>query len=271
MSLFEFTDYKEYVRHWIKNQPKGGRGQFQRFARALNVHPTLVSHIFRAEKNLSLEQAGQLCRYLKLNPMETDYFLLLVQKGKSGSTELSKIFERQIAEMRKKSKKLINRVSRETELTLEEQSTFYSNWYYSGIRLLTSISRYNTVEAIQNYFGLSQELVKETLDFLTHRGLCKISKDRYSLGPGITHLESSSKDISRHHVNWRLKAIESHPRLTEDDLVFSGPLTISRKDSAKVREMIVKVIQELGRIAKDSPAEELRCFNIDWVGIGPSS
>ena len=267
MSVFDFTDYKDFVRSWVLEKPSKGRGQFQRFAKALSIHPTLVSHIFRGDKNLSLEQASTLCRYLELSSLETDFFLLLVQRAKSGSIDLSKILDRQITEIRKSSKNLVNRVSCEKELNAEEQSVFYSNWYYSGIRLLCSIPEYSTYEAIRDYFGLPSAVVREVLEFLIRTGLCKLEGGCYALGPALTHLESSSKFISRHHVNWRLKAIEKHPKLTGEDLVFSGPLTISKENSARVREKIVKLIQELGQITKNSRSEELRCFNVDWVGI----
>ena len=61
--------------------------------------------------------------------------------------------------------------------------------------------------------------------------------------------------------------MEKHPFLTDDDLVFTGPLSISRTDAAVVRERLVQFIKELGNIIKTSPGEELRCLNLDFVKI----
>jgi len=265
--MFEFEDYKLYVLQWIEGKGSEKRGEFQRIAQALKVHPTLVSHIFRGEKNLSLEQASRLCRYLGLSQLETDYFLLLVQRAKSGSLELTQVFDRQIEELRKRSKTLAHRVTRDTILTDEDKATFYSNWYYSGIRLLTSIPKYQTKAAIEENFQLPMSLISDALEFLTRTGLCRYDGRHYSMGPALTHLESSSKWVSRHHVNWRLKAIEQQSQMTEEDLMFSGPLTLSKKDAAQFRETLLQLIQELGQLAKASKEEELRCFNLDWVKI----
>jgi len=267
MSLFDFDDYKAFINAWIRSKEKNGHGQFQRISEALSIHPTLVSHVFRGKKDLSLEQATALCRYLEFSPLETDYFLMLVQKAKSGSIELSRVLERQITDLQRRARSLVNRVAREAELTEEDKAIFYSNWYYSAIRLLTSIPGFSTTATVQRHLGLSTALVQEVLDFLTQKGLCHFDGKEYSLGPAITHLEAASKFVSRHHTNWRLRAIENHPKLADEDLLFTGPLTISKNDAAAIREKIVRFIQELGRIVKKSPSEELYCFNVDWVKV----
>ena len=267
VNLFEFNDYKSFVNLWISQQENRGRGELQRIAKALSIHPTLVSHVFRGKKNLSLEQASRLCHHFDLSVLETDYFLLLVQRAKSGAMELSKVLDRQINDLKIRAKSLVNRVMREAELSEEDKAVFYSSWYYSGIRLITSIPGLNTKQQIHACTGLPPSLVQEVLEFLAAKGLCQFDGNIYSLGPALTHLEVTSRFISRHHTNWRLKVIENHPRLTEDDLVFTGPLTISKKDAAIVREKIVQFIKELGETVKNSPGEELHCFNIDWVEI----
>ena len=138
-NIFEFGDYKSFINLWISNKGKAGRGEFRRISKALHIHPTLVSHIFRGDKELSMEQASLLCRYLELDSFETDFLLLLVQRAKSGSVELSKILDRQITQYQNRAKSLVNRVTSNMKLTEEDKAIFYSNWYYSGIRLLTSI------------------------------------------------------------------------------------------------------------------------------------
>jgi uncharacterized protein (TIGR02147 family) len=267
MSLFEFDDYKLFVNSRLAELPSKGRGEFQRIARALSVHPTLVSHIFRGEKDLTLEQATSLSHHFGLTTMETDYFLLLVTYSRAGSKALKQVLERQIQSQKKQSRELVNRVIADKTLGEQDKAIFYSNWYFSAIRLLTSIPGIDSREAIRARLGLPLETIDRVLEFLAKTGLCRFDGTRYSLGPALTHLESGSDFISKHHLNWRLKAIERHSYLSDRDMAFSAPLSISRKDADGFRERLVELIQRLGESAKGSDPEELRCFNIDWVKI----
>ena len=128
----------------------------------------------------------------------------------------------------------------------------------------------NSREQIQTTTGLPNALIQDVLNFLVEKGLCRYNGKEYLLGPALTHLEASSRFISRNHVNWRLRVIENHPRLDDDDLIFTAPLTISRKDSLKVREQLVRFVKELGDLVTNSPGEKLQCLNIDWVEIFPN-
>ena len=80
------------MRSWVESR---GRGEFRRISLALGMHTTLVSQVFRGRKSLTEEQAGGLARYMGLGTLETDFLLKLVQRERSGSEELRKIFDRQ--------------------------------------------------------------------------------------------------------------------------------------------------------------------------------
>lgn len=50
-AIFEATDYKIFVRDFIKDKPSGGRGIFRDLANHLRVHTTFISQVFRGDKN----------------------------------------------------------------------------------------------------------------------------------------------------------------------------------------------------------------------------
>lgn len=268
MSIFQFGDYKAFVNEWIAKQPRRGRGVFQKFAMELKVHPTLVSHIFKGSKDLTLEQAVKIHQYLRLPSLDGDYFLLLVQRARSGSEDLKRILDRQINELKSRAMELGNRVRHEGALSEEAKRIFYSNWHYSAIRLASSLDRLRTSAEISRYLSLTVSTVDEVLQFLAENGLVNFENDRFYLGPSVTHLDSKSEMLPTHHINWRRKAIERYHFLKPRELVFSAPLAISKENADQFREKLVALIQELGECARQSQAEELRCFNVDWVEIG---
>lgn len=265
--IFDFQDYRKFVLSWIHSHPKRGRGQYQKIAKHLHVHSTLVSQIFKGDRELTLEQATLLTNYLGLNELETDYFLLLVLRERAGSVHLQLILDRQIEKMQSEAHQLIRRLSHTKRLNQEDQAIFYSAWFYSAVRLLTSIPHFQTREKIYDYFDLPSKLIDRVLDFLTSKSLCLYRDGKYQLGPSVTHLESTAPFAPQHHMNWRHKAMERYHKLEDDELIYSAPLTLSEKDALEFRADLVKFIEVLGKRVRPSSPERLMCFNVDWFRI----
>jgi uncharacterized protein (TIGR02147 family) len=267
MKIFDYSDYKRFVRERLATMPKKGRGEFQKIAQALRVNTSFVSQVFGGYKDFNLEQGSDFCIYWGLSPIETDYFLALIQLARAGSEPLKKNIRRQLVEISKNAHTLSHRLPKEAELNAADRATFYSNWYYSGIRQLTATPQGQSLEQIAACFDLPRDLVRQVLQFLLESGLCIERDGKIQTGPKSTHLEATSPLVSRHHMNWRLKAMERHPRLTVDELAYTSPMTLSKKDVLLIRETTVRFIEHVTKIVDSSASEELYCMNLDWFKV----
>src|SRR4051794_16485735 len=101
MSIFEFLDYRRFLRRHIDHLPKKGRGEVSRIAQAAGVHPSLLSQVLTGDKNLSLEQAQIIAEYLDLTHQETEYFLLMVQHQRAGTAKLRTYFAAKMDQVKK--------------------------------------------------------------------------------------------------------------------------------------------------------------------------
>lgn len=220
-----------------------------------------------AKKCLTEEQASKLCDYMGLNVLETDYFLKLVQLERAGSESLKSVFRRHLKQLQIQSSDIKSRVPEVRNLSEQDRAVFYSSWQYSLIRLLTSIPEYRTKEKIAACLGLSISRVQEILDFLVSRHLCKESRGQYQRTEKNTHVEAGSPLVVRHHQNWRARSLDLQERLAKDDLVFTAPVSFSKKDSEKVRKILLNAISDIAKIIESSPAEEVAYLGIDWIKI----
>jgi hypothetical protein len=109
-SVFEFEDYKTFVRDCVSRTPSGGRGQFRRMAKHLRVHTTLLSHVFRGSKDLTLEQACALGSFLQLSELDADYLLALVERRRAGTHALASAIDRRLTELRRRHQELEHRI-----------------------------------------------------------------------------------------------------------------------------------------------------------------
>lgn len=271
MSLFESTDYREFLEGFVKRQPRGGHGYKLKIAEALRVHPTLITQVLKGRKSFSTEQAYALTQFIGINDLEKDYFLTLIEFDRAGSAALKKFIESKLLKLRQENEKVKNRVQVYASMSEVDQALFYSQWYYSALRLSCGLGEAVTAESLAQNFDLPSELVDKILQFLISRGLVVEKEDKtLDRGPQNTFLPSDSPLISRHHMNWRMKAIERHPRLGTDELAFSAPLTLAEVDIPDVRKMCLDFIQEVSKKVSSSPAERLACINIDWFRLGLS-
>ena len=222
-----------------------------------------MSQIFKGDRELNSEQALIVASFLGLSLREKDYFLLLVQRARAGTAELKQYYDSKLLDLREKNQQLSNVVVRSAVLSEEAQAIYYSNWYFSGLRLLALLDRYHSIPEIAERLSLSTDKVRYIIEFLKNHGLCEEKNGRIKASTTQTHLASTSPHVSRHHTNWRFKAIERLERASQDELFYTGPMTISMEDLPKLRQEIVEFVSSFSKMVAESPSEQTACLNID--------
>ncbi|RYZ73376.1 MAG: TIGR02147 family protein, partial [Proteobacteria bacterium] len=262
MEIFDSPDVQSFLNRRLTSLPKNGHGELRRMAKATGIHTTTMSQIYKGDRALSLEQAHDIAEDLGLSPLEKKYLLALVHRERAGTQKLRSFFEDELKELREGRDRISMVVKKDKTLTADERAQFYSNWYYAGIAVLSSIPKLQTVEALATHTGLTKTRLKEAIEFLVKSGISVSKNGRLSHGTKSTHLESSSPLIARHHGNWRVKAMEKHPNLSEDEVAYSSPMSLSEQDAKRIRKMIVAFVKEVAAIRDPSPCEEAYCLNI---------
>jgi uncharacterized protein (TIGR02147 family) len=266
-TIFEFNDYKAFVVEHVKALPRGGHGQYRRMAKHLRVHTTLLSHVFRGDKELSPEQACGLATFLGLRELEQDYLLALVDRSRAGSVELKRAIDRRLSLLRERHEQIEHRVPGARTLSAEHRATFYSSWVYSAVRMASSLEDVRDAPAIAARLSLPQELVDSVLQFLLAAGLLSHDGERFQLVSKRTHVGASSPLAAAHHRNWRTQAMNRYERMTRRDFAFTSPVSVSREDARRIRELLVETVASVTTIVGPSECETLAVLNIDWLEL----
>jgi uncharacterized protein (TIGR02147 family) len=267
MKVFEFTDYRDFIIFTQKNRPKKGYGLLTQIAKAIGASPSIVTQVLQKERDFTLEQADLFCEFFGFSELESEYFLTSVSHERSGTPKLKARFAKKLSELGEKAQNLRDRIPPSAELDEKAKATFYSQWYYSAIRLSTSIDKLNSPTAISKKLQLPVATVQRTLQFLLQNGLCVETNDGLKMGIQSTHLGAESQLVSRHHANWRLKGLEKMNQISKDELFFTSPVSISLADIEHVRKILVRTIEDVFKTVDPSPSEELACLSIDWFKL----
>lgn len=265
MAYFQHHSFIAYLKNYIANLPKRGRGELRRIAEHLKVSSTLVSQVLAAEKSFTSEQAHSLLGYLGLSGIEADYVFFLIQKDRAGSKDLESFWEAKLQKIRTESKDLSQRLRTDRNLSEEEKAILYSSHLYLGIWLFTSIGdKGKSLQDICDFFLISRKKANEILDFLLKCQLCSEKGSRFSMHVQKIHLERNSPYLLKHHMNWRMQALQKAEELSDEELIFSSPVSLSKKDFVELREKMAVFIREFLDSVHASPAEDLACFNLDF-------
>lgn len=255
VALSKLLEFKESV----------GRGQKTKLAGHLGVSSSFISQIMKGSKVLTLEQGIMISEFFNLGEDQREYFLLLVQRERSGHSQLTKFFNQKIASFKKQIIKVDKTLKVENKVSDKDKILFYSDWLYSAIFLLCSLEGYQNEDQIFKYFNLPESRVRTCLNNLLEMKVLEVSGGK--ILPTNQHLYLSGDDplVYQHHKNFRLAAFNRHSQdLKDHELLLTIPLSIAKKNAPLVRKEILKLAEKLKEYVEGDEPDSLMGLNIDW-------
>jgi uncharacterized protein (TIGR02147 family) len=266
MKIFNFSDYRMFVNSYIQSLPKRGHGEISRLAKSIQVSATLVSQVLHGEKQFSVDQGFDLSKYLGLDHIETDYLICLIEMDRAGSQRLKDYWSEKCRRLKSQSEDTNEKIKKDRTLTEEEKTVYYTHYLFTSIRLFCSIGQ-KRIHDIQERFSLSREKTLEYLDLLIKLNLLKKTGDLYENTDQVIFLDKTSPHIYRHHMNWRIQAMKQIERPKPDDLSFSYPMTISKKDFVVLRKKWVAEVLEIQKTLQKTEPETIAFLNLDFFEL----
>jgi uncharacterized protein (TIGR02147 family) len=267
--IYSFTDYRAFLRQTIAAAAESERswGGITRWATSAGFQRSHGSRVLSGDKDLSAEQALATAEFLKLNEIETDYFLLMVDFAKAGTKPLKDRLQRKLKAIKKEKDSLAAKIHQPHIESRYEESLYYSAWYWSAIHILTSVPGFSTPAKIAAKLRLPLPLVEMTLTQLGEQKLIKKQNGHWSFSSSSIHLPKNSAMISVHHNNWRQRAIADAQDFQSEALHYTVVQSISAADQEKFQAKLVRVIEEFQRLAIPSQPEELVSFCCDFFKL----
>lgn len=106
--------------------------------------------------------------------------------------------------------------------------------------------------------------INEALEFLISIGILKRHGTDFVQGETNLFLSADSPFVLKHHLNWRMKAIQSLDTVKAGDFHYSGVITLRKSDAVKIKEQMIQAVQNVRNIVKESESEALFAYTIDF-------
>lgn len=272
MNITDFSGYRHFVLTWLSSQPNRGHGMKSQMADYLRCKLAYVSRVLSGQVHFTPEQALRLAHFMKLTPLETKYFRLMVDCERASSEELRKeIFD----EMNAFKKNIHSQDQKEglqqIVFTESQQSEYYASWHVSAIHMALTIPGLNSCEKLARDLSIPLNKVQQVLDSLTACHLIEAYEaggaTKYRVLHDRIHGDPAASNANHHLCNWRQKAIENIHCKQKDDYHYSAVVSLSSEDYESIRQILRKAVKTSVDINKTSEPKHLAALNIDWFKL----
>jgi uncharacterized protein (TIGR02147 family) len=264
ISVFDYDDSLQYIKDVIESQ---GYGYKAKLSEAIQCQSAYVSRVLGGLASFSLEQSERLNHFFAHSNAESDYFLTLSMRDRAGTAELKNYFNSTLQKLKKQRLDLKNHVAVSSEISERDRHVYFSSWIYGAIYVLTSIPEFQTIEAMSKRLRIPQKKMLAALDFLTGVGLVKKENSRYILSNSGMHIGSDNTLVTRHHLNWRTKALAAVEANKPEELHYSVAISVSEKDAEIIKEKLVNVMAEIQQILEPSKEEVAKVITLDFFDL----
>ena len=84
---------------------------------------------------------------------------------------------------------------------------------------------------------------------------------------GDVHLPRHSLFNSLNHQNWRMRAVFDAQQLSSQAIHYTAVQTVSVSDYEKIKDLLLKFVDQQRKIVTQSADEDLAVFCCDWFKI----
>ncbi len=264
--LFEYVDYKKYLKDKIASDEQA-RGLRIKISRFIGCQPSYFSQVLNSKPHLMLEQASLINQFLQHSQIEAQYFILLVNFARAGTSDLKRHFAEQMSEVQKAQFHLKTRFKKTGGIPISAQQKYYSAWFYSAIHVALLIPKLQTTNRLAEHFHLPVSLVADVISFFESIGLVEYKKNSLQVTQKRIHLERESDFIQRHHINWRSQALQSAEKNLPQDLHYSLVVAISEEDFIKIKEILISSIETAREVIGPSKEESIYGLTLDFFQL----
>lgn len=268
VNIFEYTDYKGYLRAIIKNNDL--RGYTSRLAEAAGCQKSYFSNVLNTKANLLPDHIFGISDFLKLTEEEREYLILILDYQRANTPAYKKYVHKKIQTRQIAWQDLNNRLQKKSLMTAHDDShhqNYYSNYLYAALHIAVSIPSLQDTKSLSKFLALPENILQNYLHELEKMALVEKKGSKWLWKSGDLHLAKDSPWIHSHHCNWRLQSIADLSLHRPESLHFSGVQSLSRKDLEHIRFQMTRWIQYFRDTSNPSEPEELVCFNLDLFNL----
>jgi uncharacterized protein (TIGR02147 family) len=266
IEIYNFDDYREYLKARVDSE-NSKWGLWAKLAAAASCQPTYLSQVIKGKAHLTSDHVMGIAQFWELSESETDFFLLLLEVAKAGTSKLKDFLFTKIQRIRRDREDIAKRLDKPRIEIGDKESLYYSAWYWSALHIIVSIPDYSTPQAIAKKLLLPVELVSFALEQLERYQIVQRDGKNWKLGTGDVHIPKESPMIGVHHNNWRQRAVLDSTLPGTSGVHYTAVYSLSRQDYQHLKDKMLDLVEYTRKVVGPSKEEEMVCFTCDLFTV----
>lgn len=270
MQIFEYLDYRQFLRDWLQERRSQGEDlTFAQLAEDIGMQRPAFSKVLNGDSNFNTDQTYLLGKRLNLSLDEEAYLNLLLERERSGLAARKEELEESIfAFQRRHISTPIEVASKDTEFESErDRAAYFSSPWTPIIHVFLTIPKYQAdVRKICEELDFPAEELERQLALLEKVGLISrvVSQDKN--GKRTEHWMAAEKSIHSMDLSFLpamqqllFRSVSMH-RLSVLPLTKRYGLSVAFSADGKcyeqARQILVKAVTEIhGLVSKSEPKQ----------------
>ncbi len=240
-NIFNYVDYREYVRDWYREvQTHNSSYSYRSMAAALDINSGTLSRILKSERNIRPEVIERFSKLMKLSTVDGEYFELLIQFEQAGDTTIKREIYRKIIIFRTKRKKSVS----------ANQADYFGEWFHTAIRELLRLNGTLTAGEIKQALSPEPTLshVKKSLQLLLDIEMIREENGVFFASEQLLTICDSWRGVAVQEYQSQMMTlgIESLDRHSwQERDISTVSITINNRDLDKAQEILKNAREEL--------------------------
>ena len=267
MNIFELNSVKQVIESYIDEQNRVGlKVTLTEIAGVIRVQKSYLSRQLSGSATFTQDHGYLLAQYLKLNENEQEFLFLLIDRDRSGVSELRDQIDAKINALRNISTRSENYIDKEVAvIDSQKLQQYYLVPEYQLVHLSFALPKFQAnPDLVKEIFGISNELYSNILKILDELSLIKITKNSVQLVKSNLHLPKDSIYFHSWQLQMRLKAIEYSKKVDQKDKYnFLVNFTATDEDREKIRLDFMKFLKKVEATVKKADSKNLYQMSFD--------
>jgi uncharacterized protein (TIGR02147 family) len=271
LSIFEYLDYREFLRDFYKEQKrKHFYYSFRFLSQRTKIDPAHIARVFQCKRHLSEKSLAPFIALCKFNEEEKLYFDRLVSFNTArNNRQASQAFEALLSLLSVKS------------LTLHpEQYVFYTKWYYTAVRALIAMRSFAIKDSAKIARMLSPSITagqaRESVKLLLKLGLIRKTPDGI-LSVTETHITTGAQwrslavnAFQAETLRLAKESIDRHAKEVRD--ISTVTIGIKKERMDEIRERIAEFRKSIIHCAEqDQDPDDVYQLNVQLFPLTAAS
>jgi uncharacterized protein (TIGR02147 family) len=268
MDIFNYTDYKEFLREALKERRRQVSPTFtyERMAKACGIQKTYLSRVLNSTTtHLSEEQLYLAATYLGLDSEQIEYIVVLRALDKAVNPNYRTLLQKKLESARARRLRSESRLSVDKKEPLSDLSPYYLDPNVMLVHIFLAVEKFRlNLRSLAQQLNISDIYLSDILTKLEHMQLIRLTNDGYVLLQESSHLSVDSPLYGPYRFMQRIKSLERIQKLSrEQSYNFSAVFSADTKAYLQIKSRFLEFLENASKLAQKAPDQEIYQMNFD--------